>query len=212
MKNHRRLFMIVAVLLATFAMRTWVAASPVTPQRQQLEQFPKALSSWSLSSEPEIEESVQRVLKADDLLSRVYRREDGRAAELFMAYYAVQRAGEAMHSPKNCLPGSGWQPVKNDVVFLNGDSTRPVNRYIIEKNDERALVLYWYRAQGRTIASEYWGKFYLMWDALRTGRRDGAIVRVVVPVRKGEDVDAATAVALDLAGASEGHVASYLPN
>jgi EpsI family protein len=119
------------------------------------------------------------VLKPDDYLLRRYQDRQGRQADIFVAYYRVQRAGETIHSPKNCLPGWGWQPVQNDVVKMQQDGqTVEVNRYVVEKNGQRALVLYWYQAHGRIIASEYAGKLYLVWDALRYGRRDGGLVRV----------------------------------
>src|SRR6185312_3812618 len=101
--------------------------------------------------------------------------------------------GESMHSPKNCLPGAGWEPIQSDLVPLPAAGPGvEVNRYVVEKEGDRDLVLYWYQAQGRIIAREYWGKLYLVWDAMRQGRRDGAIVRVLVPMGTHETVEAAT--------------------
>ncbi|MBI2683449.1 MAG: EpsI family protein [Acidobacteriales bacterium] len=135
-------------------------------------------------------------------------------ADLFVAYYRVQKAGESMHSPKNCLPGSGWAPLVNDTVVLTKSPEGrdlPVNRYVIEKSGERALVLYWYQAGHRVIASEYWGKIYLVWDAMRTGRRDGGIVRIIVPLYKGQTEDDATKSGLAFARTAYGQLPSYLP-
>jgi EpsI family protein len=106
-----------------------------------------------------------------------------------------------MHSPLNCLPGAGWSPVsfrRMDIdVPANGSVERRinVNRYVIEKGVDRQLVLYWYQAHGRVVASEYWGKFYLVLDAIRTNRTDGALVRIVAPIRSSEDDAEAQAVA-----------------
>jgi EpsI family protein len=97
-----------------------------------------------------------------------------------------------MHSPLNCLPGAGWTPVRSDRIALapSGgaapqDSVR-INRYVIEKGLDRQVVLYWYQSHGRVIASEYWGKIYLVLDALRLNRTDGALVRIMAPVLTSE--------------------------
>ena len=100
-----------------------------------------------------------------------------------------QRQGDAVHSPLNCLPGAGWQPVSKaalpvPVQLRGGTTTIEVNRYVIEKGIDRQLVLYWYQSHGRVIASEYTGKFMLVADAIRLNRTDTALVRVVVPIPK----------------------------
>ena len=163
---------------------------------------------------PALRDDVAGVLKADDYLDRGYRA-DGRTINLFIAYYATQRAGESMHSPKNCLPGSGWVSVVNDTVVLRNDGDggpQKVNRYLIEKNGERALVIYWYQAGGRVIASEYAGKVFLVWDALRTGRRDAALVRLIVPLRKAEDPTKPLDALLSFAQASRSQLPKFLPD
>ncbi len=120
-----------------------------------------------------------------------------------------------MHSPKNCLPGSGWAPVINDTAVLENDQQgRPinVNRYVIEKDGDRALTVYWYQASGRVIANEYLGKFYLVWDSLRTGRRDGGIVRIFAPLSRGENPEHALQTSLNFARAVEPQLSPFLPN
>jgi EpsI family protein len=112
---------------------------------------------------------------------------------LYIGYYESQRQGDTMHSPLNCLPGAGWSPVQNDHLSINvpvslGTTTGArersieVNRYIIEKGVDRQVVLYWYQSHGRVVASEYWGKIYMVVDAIRINRTDGALVRVVAPI------------------------------
>jgi EpsI family protein len=66
-----------------------------------------------------------------------------------------------------------------------------VNRYVIAKGDERQVVLYWYWAHDRALASEYWAKFYLVADSIRLNRSDGSLVRVITPLPRGETVEAA---------------------
>jgi EpsI family protein len=195
-------------------MKSYFSKPAQAPARQDFAEFPVSVGSYRVVGQQTVAEDVQAVLKADDSVLRVYRNPGGMNAELFMAYYAVQRAGESMHSPKNCLPGSGWEPVVNDEVQVtnpDGSDPQKINRYIIEKDGSRALVLYWYQTQGRVIANEYWGKFYLVADALRTGRRDGAIVRVVVPMDARLSTEAATARGLEFASLIRPELPKFLP-
>jgi EpsI family protein len=193
---------LVAVILFGFAAgRAYVAVVPQIPKHQKLSTLPAEIASYHSVADENISDEVQAVLKADDYVLRRYVNDAG-AVDVFIAYYEYQRAGESMHSPKNCLPGSGWNPVLNDYVsigLLPNGREAIANRYVIEKESQRDVVVYWYQSSGRVIANEYWGKFYLVSDALRTGRRDGAILRVVVPVRSGESVNAATKRAADFA-------------
>ena len=117
---------------------------------------------------------------------------------LYVGYYGSQRQGDTVHSPLNCLPGAGWVPTavgrRTLSVSDNGHArTIEVNRVVIQKGLDRQLVLYWYQGHGRVVASEYWGKVYLVADAIRMNRTDGALVRVMVPLRDdGRDAEAAS--------------------
>lgn len=181
----RRLGLLCGVLALTLVLRVWLGAVPAVPLRSPLSAFPVVLGDWGLVQEVALEDRTLSVLGADEYLVRWYQDRRGGAAELYIGYYRDQRTGDTMHSPKNCLPGAGWQAVRSGRVklFVPGRTTPvEVNRYVVEKDDQQALVLYWYQAHGRVIASEYWGKVFLVWDSLWRHRRDGAIVRVLVPV------------------------------
>jgi len=211
---NRRVVIPVAILLLSFGLRVWLSAAPITPVRQPLADFPLQLGSWKMLRNQVIDDDTLGVLKADDYLQRFYGNSNGQYASIFVAYYRAQQAGESMHSPKHCLPGSGWEPVENDQVALGTDAKGraiQVNRYVVEKNGERDVVLYWYQEHGRIIASEYWGKLYMIWDTIRSGRRDGAIVRVTVPMF-GKGDGSATNAALDLVRASTPQLPRFLPN
>ena len=124
------------------------------------------------------------VLRANDYLLRNYRLGNGLVANLYIGYYATQRDGASYHSPLNCLPGAGWNPVTKGHITIpvEGDGRIEINRIVIQKGMDRQLVLYWYQSHGRVIASEYWGKIYTVLDALRTNRTDAAMVRIVCPI------------------------------
>jgi EpsI family protein len=158
------------------------------PSRQPLSAFPAMLSEWRGLDDPPLTEEVLDVLGADDYLMRTYFTPQRRGAALYIGYWKTQERGDAVHSPLNCIPGAGWQPVSNGylrvaVPTASGTTSHiEVNRYVIEKGLDRQLVLYWYQSHGRVVASEYWGKFYLVADAVRLGRSDAAIVRVTTPI------------------------------
>jgi EpsI family protein len=168
-----------------------------TPLRQPFSSFPLALGTWQGVPEPPLRPEILKVLGADDYLSRVYYREDRAGLGVFVGYWASQRQGDTIHSPQNCLPGAGWEPVADGRITMP-DPRRPdappltINRYIIQKGLSRQLVLYWYQSHQRIVASEYWGRFYLMVDAARLNRTDGALVRIIAPIR-GEGGAAASA-------------------
>src|SRR5258708_13859235 len=148
------------------------------------------IGPWTGVQQPPFEPAILRVLGVDDYLTRAYFNPTRRGVGLYVGYYRSQRQGETMHSPMNWLPGAGWEPVSNrrmavQVAGYEGRSTPSeivINRYIVQKGLERQMVLYWYQAHGRVVASEYWSKFYLIRDAIRLNRTDGAMVRVIAPV------------------------------
>ena len=166
--------------------------------RESFASFPMTIGSWQAVVDPPLEEDILRVLGVDDYLSRAYYQPNGAAVGLYIGFYASQRQGDTIHSPMNCLPGAGWEPVSvGRLPIENAGGTGRnivVNRYVIQKGLDRQLVLYWYQNQGRVIASEYWSKAYLIRDAVMTNRTDGAMVRVIAPMR--DDADGTQAEAL----------------
>ena len=129
------------------------------------------------------------VLQADDILSRVYRNAgSGTYATLFVAYFQTQRTGKTPHSPKNCLPGSGWVPTESGylTIPIEGQSTPiSVNHYVVSRGDNQSVVLYWYQSRDRVVASEYSAKLFTVADAIRYNRSDTSLVRVVIGVDRG---------------------------
>jgi EpsI family protein len=165
----------------------------IIPSRLPLSAFPAQLGNWS-GRDVELDKDTLEVLGPGDFLVRdYYTPDEAEPTDLYIAYFPSQRAGDTIHSPKNCLPGSGWTPVENSrvILALPGHGPFPANRYIIEKAGARQLVLYWYWAHNRGVASEYWAKFYLIKDSIRMNRSDGALVRIVTPMFPGESPDAA---------------------
>jgi EpsI family protein len=166
-----------------------LAASRLSDQRKPeflaapLSSVSKEIGGWVGTDAAPLDQHTLEVLRPTSYLDRGYRR-GANMASLFVAYYAEQRAGESMHSPKNCLPGSGWE------IWNYGTSQVPVggrnveiNRYSIQNNGNRMVVLYWYQSKHRIVASEYEGKILLVRDALLMGSTAGSIVRITVADR-----------------------------
>ncbi len=178
---------ILAILV--FCAGGWVRASGPRelPLEAPLSAFPLRLDAWRGVEGPAIEPDVARVLRADDYLNRIYQRGNAAVVGLWIAFYASQRQGDAIHSPLNCFPGTGWVPLQHTrpVLSVNGQPFR-VNRYVVEKRGERQVVLYWYQGRGRVVASEYANKAFLLVDGFRRQRTDGALVRVTAPVLRDE--------------------------
>jgi EpsI family protein len=178
------------VLLYAVALRP-EKVPPVIP----LDAFPREASGWHMKQEAKIEPEIQDVLKADDLLSRWYANDAETAgAYLFMAFFKTQREGQAPHSPKNCLPGAGFESLESfpiTITVAGRDAPIRVNRYLTARGDEQSVTLYWYQSHNRIIANEFAAKFWLIADSIRYHRSDTALVKVVVPVRNG-DAGAAT--------------------
>jgi EpsI family protein len=159
----------------------------LVPPRESFARFPQQIGRWTGSKAPDFDTEVLEILGVDDYLNWVVRRQDA-VVGLYVGYWATQRHGDTMHSPMNCLPGSGWEPLGRDTIAIPvvtdaGPRSMTVNRIIIQKGLDRQLVLYWYQSHQRVVASEYAGKVYTVLDAIRHNRSDAAMVRVVTPLR-----------------------------
>jgi EpsI family protein len=179
------------VLFVMFLSATALVASQSRPEpapaRKPFERFPSQVQTWRGELLPPLDSKILAVLGADDILNRVYFAPDRSAVALYIGFYNSQRQGDSIHSPMNCLPGAGWEPISRShvaipVAMRDGTTTIDANRYVIQKGINRQLVLYWYQSHGRTVASEYWSKLYLISDAVRLNRTDAALVRVIVPI------------------------------
>jgi len=184
---------VITIILVLQAALLFSAIRPeaIPPTQPLASSVPRAMDGWQFGFDGVIEQEVLDVLQADDVLDRWYVSPQGAQANLYIAAFRSQRNGKAPHSPKNCLPGSGWSPVVEDYLKIDVGQAAPieVNRYIVAQGEQRSLVLYWYQSRERAVANEYRAKFWVIADAIRLNRTDTAIVRVLVPIR-GDDAAA----------------------
>ena len=195
--RNKYLGIVTVIFLAQAGLFYSASRREKAPTAMLLSGFPSASGSWNLKQEGVIEQAELDMLKADDTLTRWYTSPTMGGANLFIAYFNTQRSGQSPHSPKNCLPGSGWQPSESGRIDLETRAgTIHINRYVVARGDSQSLVYYWYQSQGRVIADEFAAKFYLIEDSIRKHRSDTALIRVVVPVEPNK-LDAAEKTATD---------------
>lgn len=214
MKSYWRFLAAALLLIVTALFLHARSSNELQPSREPLASLPHQLGPWT-GTDITIPQEILDILGAGDFLLRVYRAPEISPSyvDLFVAYFPSQRSGDSIHSPKNCLPGAGWSPVESSRVTLSlpGHSPFPANRYVIAKGEDRMLVLYWYLAHDRAVASEYWAKFYLVTDAMRLNRSDGSLIRVTTPLRPGESIGTAQQRLTSLAGNLTPVIDHYVP-
>ena len=171
-----------SVLLAGCLLVAGQRDQQVTPLAAPLATVPAGFSDLT-SKDLTIDAEQLKIAGMSNYLMRVFRRDTMDVMSLYVGYYEYQQQGKSIHSPKNCLPGAGWEPMLQGVVTVTVDGVaHPVNRYVLGKGAARALVYYWYEGRGRVEANEYRVKWELMRDAALTGRTEEALVRLVIPL------------------------------
>ena len=215
MKAGSLRFGIAAVLMLATAIVLQVhSRSEYFPPRAALSSLPLQIDGWR-GTDSVLDKQTLDILGPGDFLVRDYENASQPQPwiDLYIAYFPTQKAGDTIHSPNHCLPGAGWIPTSREVVQIArpDGSSFPVNRYVVSKFGERQLVLYWFQAHGRAVASEYWAKYYLVSDSIRMNRSDGGLVRLMTPMFDGESPEAAQARVMKLGSQLLPLLDSYIP-
>jgi len=169
-----------------------------------------------------IDDEERKVAGMTDYSLRTFGPDSAQLFSIYVGYYDRQVQGKAIHSPKNCLPGAGWDILSSArIPAPSGAAGATVNRVLLGNKGTRALVYYWYQGRGHTESSEYVVKWNLLRDAAVYGRTEEALVRIVVPVARAKagqvptendaDVRAADTVARSVAMKLEPAVSQVLP-
>ncbi|HBH80183.1 MAG TPA: VPLPA-CTERM-specific exosortase XrtD [Nitrospira sp.] len=185
------------------------------PVRQSLLEFPLRLDAWEGVSAP-IERQYLDALQLDDYLLADYTATGQPTVNVYVAYYLSPKKGRSSHSPKQCIPGGGWEitsfaPVEMDRV-AGGAPGREINRVVIQKGGQKQIVYYWFKQRDRWITSEYLVKFFLFWDSLTRHRADGALIRLTSSVHAGESEAVADQRLQTLAGLVTPLLDRYVPD
>lgn len=193
---------IAAGLLATGALFTvGIDGQKVLPLRAPLATaLPMTLDDGLVGKDAIVSKEEQAVAGMDQYVMRYFAPATAAASSaysysVYVGYYETQRQGNTIHSPKNCLPGAGWEALQSTTTpIVTENGTVRVNQYLLKRKGQEAVVLYWYQGRGRIASNEYSVKWQLLRDAALHGRSDEALVRVIVPVTGSESDAAAQAI------------------
>src|SRR5438132_12836928 len=133
-----------ALLLGGGFINAWELAGEARISRKALKDFPRQVGTWrQMGIDTRFDAEIEKVLHADDYLSRDYESQDGRIASFYVGYYATQRNGATYHSPLNCLPGSGWvmsDPARVTITPTDGGVPFETNRFVIANCRGRPMI------------------------------------------------------------------------
>ncbi|MGH9345593.1 MAG: exosortase C-terminal domain/associated protein EpsI [Terriglobia bacterium] len=217
MKRHRRswfrgLWPVLILFAGALFLRSRSHAE-VLPPHKDLDAFPAQIGQWA-GTRVTIPADSLAVLGPGHFLERLYQDPGKTSIDLFIAYFPSQSTGDTIHSPKHCLPGAGWTPIESKIIRVPWGDGRVLtaNYYVLELGLSKEVVIYWFQSHGRSVANEYWVKFYLVEDALRMNRTDGALVRVITPVGDSETLSSGKQRALNFTKMILPKLSSYIPN
>jgi len=213
MSQPTRLGISAPLLLAALLAVQLRSSGEAVPIRKPLSTFPAMVAGWTGQSDTFLDPDALQLLKLSDYLMRRYVDSSGHPLYLYVGYWQSQRKGGDIHSPRNCLPGGGWEPVEVSRLSIEipGLPTPiPVNRYLVQKDNQMQVILYWFQSQGDVVAGEVSAKIELVRNAFLRNRTDGALVRLSSPVQGG--IEQTTSRLVAYARALYPVLVDYLPN
>jgi EpsI family protein len=184
------------------------------PTRQTFLEFPMEVSEWR-GTPMAMEKHYVDTLRFDDYLLADFHGPASAPVNFYIAYYRSQKKGQSTHSPKTCLPGGGWEMTSlTETSVTNAETGKEfhVNRVVIQKGNDRQVVLYWFKQRERLVTNEYAVKALLFWDALVRRRSDGALIRLTAPLLPGEDETAADRRLQEFASLVQPMMSAYVPD
>jgi EpsI family protein len=185
--SSSRLWITAATLLGALVLLQAASHGDPIILREPLSELPSSLGTWSGEDRP-LDEQILQAAGVNDYTNRLYSSPLQEHIQMYVGYYASQRTGDTIHSPKNCLPGAGWDPISSGPITIpvSADRNIVVNEYVVQQDHNEQVVFYWYQGRGRIIASEYQSKFWMVVDSISRNRTDSALVRLNTPMGDGE--------------------------
>ncbi|MBD3290356.1 EpsI family protein [candidate division KSB1 bacterium] len=209
MKNFKNKEFVISVILiiATGVYVNIIKYSRVaSTEVVDLEKFPEQLNNWKLIHQSTLSMQVQNVLKSDAQIMRKYVNSRGEYVWIFLAYFRDQKYGEQIHSPRHCLPGSGWNIRQNSLIKFSDAVHFNANRLVIQQNAAKEIMVYWFWTRNGIITKEYRLKFDLAFNSLLRKPTDAAFIRLNIRNSKNADV-----VISDFISDFFPHIKSVLP-
>jgi EpsI family protein len=221
MKSARFWTVLILLLATAFVLQSRGDTDNV-PQSEPLSLMPQTFDNLTAQDLP-LDDDTLAVLGKGEFLNRIYSDQQAGIVQpisttpsigLFIGYFPTQRTGQTMHSPQNCLPGAGWVFDSHKYVTIQDDQGKDLNvgEYVISNSGFRQFVIYWYQAHGRSVPNEYAAKAYMVADAIRTNRTDGALVRVTTQVAPNESLQSAQQRAVHFTQQMAPYLPRFIPN
>ncbi len=201
----------IAILLGLGIFSKTFSIQKVELTRTSLEDFPTHIGDYK-SQDIDIGEGALSVLAPTEVLMRAYTNPVGEMITLYIPFFEMQNDRSRIHSPKSCMVGGGYRFVEIKPYTLKHQGKDvTVNRVVTKRGNDRNVVLYWMHSRGRVMTNEYVSKLYLMWDQVFRQRSDGALIRCIGPVKRGESLEDATQRVAEFAQMVMDQAPKYLP-
>ena len=178
----------VLVCAGTLGVTSSVASamrSVPTPVRDSFSGFPRHLDDWT-GQPAKLDAPTLGLLRPTDYyLGDFVKGPSDPPVNFYSVYYNSLAEGAAIHSPRVCLPGSGWEFTSLQERKFSELAPGVAGTYtyaVIQKGEQKILMYYWYQQRQRRTAGEFWMKYYLLVDNLFTSKTDGALVRLYTPI------------------------------
>jgi EpsI family protein len=179
-----------AIMILTMVSLNYLSHAEIINPNKPFATFPKHIGEWK-GIESRFDQEIYDVLGVDDSFLGNYKSPNSPWVNLYIGFYLRQDTGAQIHSPKNCMPGGGWNIVQTSIEEILVSDNKPIKikviKLLLQKGAEKQVVLYWYHSRGRIISSEYWQKIYRVVDSITKHRTDGSFVRLIAPVTSGDE-------------------------
>jgi EpsI family protein len=180
---HLKIVILLAVLGIGISTTHAILGAENKLYQTRLKDFPERIEDWRLIKSHSLDQRTLEILKVDDYTMRDYADREGNVISLYIGYFQAQRQGKVIHSPRQCLPGSGWNPLSTEIIEISVpnmgiSNSFKINKMLMIKGSERQWFLFWYQGRGRIYADEFLNKIYLILDGTVKRRTDGALIRV----------------------------------
>ena len=179
MKQWR--FYLLFILLGVAAFYVYTRSEADVPINKPLDLFPQRSGDWTMTGQARFDERVLAVLLPTDYLSRSYVDSKGHKLSLYIGFHNGGPRSGPIHSPKQCLPGSGWNHLKQEIKSVTvGGEDIPYVSAIYQKDTEKQLFLYWFQVRDQILTNEYALKLAMIKNSVLSNRRDTAFIRLSV--------------------------------
>jgi EpsI family protein len=188
--SYKRTLVAAGLMVFTMLFLNYISHGENIQPNRPLSTFPKQIGRWA-GKEEHFDQMIYDILGVEDSFLCNYRDSDGRQVQLYVGFYQSQREGDLIHSPRNCMPGAGWNIIRSSLEEVTIPGINPgkiiMNKLNLGKGAQKQVMLYWFQSRGRFIASEYMQKVYLVVDSITRHRTDGSFVRLISPVVNGNE-------------------------